>query len=285
LTFNLTVIFAAAFGMAAGGISNIDAFIVIVAFCGFGVGGNIPIDTIICLEVIPDKDKFFIALLSVFQPLGVVFCSLVGLGFVPKYNCIQEGQSSCQTGDGAETGNKPGCIPACDRVPIGTPCCRPEDNSGWRYLLYTLGAISFLILAYRYAFNFQESAKYYIAKGQDDKALKVMRNIARFNGKVSRLDERYFAALEEDWAYSKQYTPKEWRDRRRVERKQQREHRAFSMGGIKRALRNEGVWFRVLWIDRRLRLLSFLVLWIYVWDYWGFSIAGAYCLPFMPSQA
>jgi hypothetical protein len=51
--FNLTCLFSSVFGLALGGSNTYTAFLVLTAFVGFGVGGNIPIDTTITLEFIP----------------------------------------------------------------------------------------------------------------------------------------------------------------------------------------------------------------------------------------
>lgn len=54
--FNLTVLIAAIFGLCLGAPSNYNAILVLTAFNGFGIGGNIPIDTTICLEFLPQVD-------------------------------------------------------------------------------------------------------------------------------------------------------------------------------------------------------------------------------------
>ena len=51
--FNLTVLFSSVFGLALAGSQSYETFLVLTAFVGFGVGGNIPIDTTITLEFIP----------------------------------------------------------------------------------------------------------------------------------------------------------------------------------------------------------------------------------------
>lgn len=51
--FNLTCLFSSVFGLCLGASNNYNTFLVLTAFVGFGVGGNIPIDTTIVLEFIP----------------------------------------------------------------------------------------------------------------------------------------------------------------------------------------------------------------------------------------
>lgn len=51
--FNLTCLFSSVFGLCLGASDSYNTFLVLTAFVGFGVGGNIPIDTTITLEFIP----------------------------------------------------------------------------------------------------------------------------------------------------------------------------------------------------------------------------------------
>lgn len=125
--FNLTCFFSAVFGLALGGCNTYTAFLVITACIGFGVGGNIPIDTTICLEFIPSNRRFLLAMLSIFQPIGVVITCAVAYGFIPNYSC----EPDFSQGDKA--------LKSCKIVPAGQRCCSRADNMGWRYLMFTLG--------------------------------------------------------------------------------------------------------------------------------------------------
>ena len=51
--FNLTVLVSSLFGLCLAAPSTYNGILVLTAFVGFGVGGNIPIDTTICLEFLP----------------------------------------------------------------------------------------------------------------------------------------------------------------------------------------------------------------------------------------
>ena len=51
--FNLTVLISSVFGLCLAAPNSYDGVLVLTAFVGFGVGGNIPIDTTICLEFLP----------------------------------------------------------------------------------------------------------------------------------------------------------------------------------------------------------------------------------------
>lgn len=51
--FNLTVFVASVFGLCLAAPNTYNGVLVLTAFVGFGIGGNIPIDTTICLEFLP----------------------------------------------------------------------------------------------------------------------------------------------------------------------------------------------------------------------------------------
>ena len=70
---------------------------------------------------------------------------------------------------------------------------------GWRYMLFTLGAICLLIFFMRFVvFRFQESPKYLLYRGKDEKAVKVLHHIAQFNGRESAITMDVFSALTEE---------------------------------------------------------------------------------------
>lgn len=66
-SFYLTCLIAGIFGLSSGAPGTFTGLRVLVAFTGFGVGGNIPIDCTITLEFLPTQRHYLLALLSVFQ--------------------------------------------------------------------------------------------------------------------------------------------------------------------------------------------------------------------------
>lgn len=181
--FNLTCLFAAVFGLGLGGCQTYLAFLVVTAFVGFGIGGNIPIDTTICLEFIPQNRRFLLALLSIFQPIGVVLTCAIAYGYIPTYSC----NPSFNT-------DKP--LPSCNKVSAGEDCCSRADNMGWRYLMFTLGAVTLAVfLARSVVFRFKESPKFLISRGKDDKAIKVLEYMAWFNKRQCGVSQADFDAL------------------------------------------------------------------------------------------
>ena len=74
---------------------------------------------------------------------------------------------------------------SCD---ITTSSCAGASNRGWRYFLFTMGALMLVLWAVRFfAFRLYESPKYLMGKGKDEHAVKVIHRIARYNGKISSL--------------------------------------------------------------------------------------------------
>ncbi len=247
--FNFTVLFSSVFGLFLGVPDSYNSILVLTAFVGFGVGGNIPIDTTITLEFLPQNRRYLLAALSVFQPIGVILCSGIAYGFIPFHSCATN-------------------LPSCYKVPSGQACCTKASNYGWRYLLFTIGGITLLVFVVRFLiFSFQESPKYLLYRGQDEKAVKVLQHIAKFNKRTCNVTLETFRALEDD---------------------------ASSVGitgtsdpvlgaGTKQAkapmrqkLKVEYARLKTLFANFTMARLTILLWIIYMFDYWSFTIAGSY---------
>ena len=245
---------ASIFGLCLAAPSTYDGVLVLTAFVGFGVGGNIPIDTTICLEFLPQNRRFLLALLSVFQPIGVVVSSGIAYGLIPKYSC------------GNDANGDP--LKACNKVDSGAPCCTKSSNMGWRYTLIVLGAICLAVFLLRFLiFRFQESPKFYLYRGKDDKAVKALQNVAKFNNQESSITTEFFEALS-------------------AEEISITSHDADSPApgsGPKPRKTSLGQKFKFELQRYKLLFSSFYMIWLtlliwitYMFDYWGFSIAGEF---------
>jgi MFS family permease len=251
--FNLTVFIASAFGLCIGAPSSYNAILVLTAFTGFGVGGNIPIDTTITLEFTPQSKRYLLPLLSIFQPLGVVICSVIAYGFIPNYSC----SPNFSEGDIA--------LPSCKAVSAGEACCSRESNMGWRYLLFTLGGITLLVFFLRFViFQFQESPKFLLYRGNDEKAVQVLHNVAKFNKRTCSLTLEALEAIERDFDSLHSNEP-------------------MLGGGAKQLkttwmqkLKLEGDRFKILFSNFQMTRLTLLVWLTYICDYWGFTVAGTF---------
>ncbi|KAI0552731.1 major facilitator superfamily domain-containing protein [Xylaria curta] len=253
-SFNFTVLFASVFGLALGASGSYTTFLVLTAFVGFGIGGNVPIDTTIALEFIPQNKRYLLALLSIFQPLGVVICSAIAFGFIPNRSC-------------SPNFSEANPLPSCFKVGLepGAPCCSRESNMGWRYFLYTLGAITLFVLFLRSAvFRLKESPKYLICKGRDAEAVEVVQYIAKKNGIPCNLTLEHLKQLtsEEDSM-----------DTSSTLVNPGMKHMVVS-GGEKAVAAVDR--YKLLFNSWQMARLTLLVWLTYIFDFWGFTVAGTY---------
>ena len=134
---------------------------------------------------------------------------------------------------------------------------------GWRYTLLCLGAICLAIFFLRFVvFRFQESPKFLLYRGRDDKAVEVLHKIAKFNGRESSITLETFEILTTEHA-STSYRDADMTTSDAVMDK--------SMSTM---IKNELLRCKILFSSFSLARLTILVWITYIFDYWGFSIAG-----------
>lgn len=168
IAFNATLALSGIFGIAAGGAPNFIGLGGLLAALGVGLGGNLPVDGMLFLEFIPGSKQYLLTLLSVFWSLGQLFASLIAWAFIANYTCEGTNNPGDQTQNGGE-------------YPSG---CTREENNGWRYTFYTLGAVTFVMFLMRFAvFQLPESPKFLVAHNRDAEAVRTLKEIARRNGK------------------------------------------------------------------------------------------------------
>lgn len=161
LAFNATLFIAGVFGLAAGGGPNWVGTCALFCCLGMGVGGNLPVDGALFLEFLPFASGNLLTLLSVWWPVGQVISSLIAWGFIPNYSCADD-----------------------------ATVCHKEDNWGWRYLLLTCGALTFLMFISRFfLFHLFESPKFLLSRGRQTEAVAVIHGIAYKNGSQTWLTE------------------------------------------------------------------------------------------------
>ncbi|KAL4874304.1 major facilitator superfamily domain-containing protein [Aspergillus karnatakaensis] len=164
-SFQITCLITAVFGMLmSASINNYGAICGIYFLACVGLGGNIPIDATVALEVLPQKRRNLVALMSMWQPIGVVAASGLAYGTAARYRCDID-------------------LPACPSADDGEPCCSISSNMGWRYLVIIVGSMSLFIFSARFLlFSFHESPKWLVSKGREQEAIDVLHKIAKFNG-------------------------------------------------------------------------------------------------------
>ncbi|KAK5051432.1 hypothetical protein LTR84_003084 [Exophiala bonariae] len=258
--FNYTVLMSTAFGICLGIPDSYGVVIVLTAFTGFGIGGNIPIDTTICLECLPQDRHWLLPALSIFQPVGVILCSGLAYVFIPAYSCAE---------------NLVSCNRVRDADAVGA-CCGRADNQGWRYLMFTIGAMTFSVFALRFlVFRFQESPKFLISSGQDEKAIEVLQYIARYNHRECRLTLEKLMALghEQDIASLPPNAADDIESHALLDSPNTSKRQSTK---IKQKLYSELSRLQHLFSTPSMTRLIILVWIIYGFDFWGFTIAGSF---------
>ena len=162
LSFNATLLIGGVFSVAAGGARSFAAVAGLAGVACFGFGGALPVDGMLFLEFLPGRYQYLLTLLSVFWSLGQLLTSLIGWGFIVRWNCASH--DAC----------------AMDRTSQGWLA----GNVGWRYLVFTTGAYTLLAFIVRFfIFRIPESPKFYLSKGRDAEAVQAMHEFARMCGK------------------------------------------------------------------------------------------------------
>ncbi|KAH6644117.1 sugar transporter-like protein [Boeremia exigua] len=245
--FNLTCLITSIFGLLlAAPKYNYAAICGIYFLASLGLGGNIPIDATIALEFLPQKRRYFVALLSMWQPIGVVFASAVALGTTAKWRCEP-------------------LLESCRAVPDGEPCCSVDSNMGWRYNLIILGVVTLVIFFLRFfVFTFHESPKFLLARGREAEAIEVLHKIAKFNrAPPPTLTVEHFAAIDAMDGVVPEDVPT---NLTRTEK-----NKRVVKGFGKELRRLKGIF------TNRLSCFIFVLLGIaYMGDYWSFNLAGSF---------
>lgn len=156
--FNLTIGITAVFGLIAAASPGFGAICAFAALWSIGVGGNLPVDSAIFLEFLPGTHQYLLTVLSVDWALAQLLANLVAWPLLGDLTCAKE----------------EGCTKA--------------KNMGWRYFLIAMGGLAMAMFVGRFVFfTIYESPKYLMGKGRNAEAVKVVREVARRNGKASSL--------------------------------------------------------------------------------------------------
>ena len=159
--FNLTLGITAVFGLAAAGAPSFGGICAFAALWSFGVGGNLPVDSAIFLEFLPRSHQWLLTVLSVFWAVAQVIATAIAWPLLGGKTCQED-----QKGGG------------CDK----------SENMGWRWFMITVGGMTMLMFLVRFLlFEIHESPKYLMGKGRDEDAVRVVREVARRNGKSCSL--------------------------------------------------------------------------------------------------
>ncbi|OGE48394.1 hypothetical protein PENARI_c029G11366 [Penicillium arizonense] len=147
--FNFSLFVSSVFTIVAGASPSWVTLGLFVCLSAFGAGGNLVLDTTVFLEYLPSREQWLLTLMAAWWGLGQLIAGLFAWAFIPNYSC-----SDAAT-------------------------CTRANNQGWRYVWYTSGALVFLLSILRITIiRLEETPKFLISEGQDEKAVRVLQNIA-----------------------------------------------------------------------------------------------------------
>ncbi|KAI2625864.1 MFS general substrate transporter [Hypoxylon sp. NC1633] len=156
IAFNVTLLITSIFGIWAAYASSWPSVCVLFACMGTGVGGNLPVDGALFLEILPDSSSALLTLLSVWWPIGQLVSSIFAWYFITN-------------------------LPA---------------EEGWRRFVMTIGIITFVMFLIRFGiFHLFESPKFLLSQGRQSEAVAVVHGIAHRNKKKTWLTEEILDAV------------------------------------------------------------------------------------------
>ena len=175
------------------------------------------------LEFLPGTHQYLLEVLALWWALGQVIPAGAAWGFLRKYSCPLD--------------TEPGQ-------------CAKADNMGWRYLFYSMGAITLAAFFLRFAvFRLRESPRYLVGQGRYEEAVEVLNDIANYNKTTQPITVEDFLEIERRYAESHGIAPVN---------KATAVKRAFSMfrpGGLKHV--------RALFATKKVALSTVLLLLIW----------------------
>ncbi|KAH6622628.1 major facilitator superfamily domain-containing protein [Chaetomium tenue] len=162
--FNFSLIICCIATIVAGGMPNWPSLGLFISLIGFGAGGNLVLDTTVFLEFLPGNKQWAITLMALWWGVGQAITGFIAWGFlVPaEWNC-----ASVET-------------------------CTRGNNMGWRYVMFTSGALVFIMSVLRLTLvKLKETPKYLLSMGEDEKVVETFQSLAlKYNRPCSLTVER-----------------------------------------------------------------------------------------------
>ncbi|CAO3645126.1 unnamed protein product [Mucor hiemalis] len=153
--YTVTLVITTVFGLLSSFAFNFASLCFTLFFLGFGVGGNMPTDGALYLEFLPKEYHYLLTFMSVFFSFGAVIASILGYLILPKWSCPEDGLS-------------------CD---VST------QNNGWRVLLFTVAAVTLIMLLLRsFWLKLPETPKFLMSQDKTNETIIVLQDIAKING-------------------------------------------------------------------------------------------------------
>ncbi|KAK9770684.1 hypothetical protein SCAR479_12669 [Seiridium cardinale] len=150
--FNISLFICSAAAIVAGAAPSWPSLGFFIAMVGFGGGGNLILDTTVFLEYLPSHKQWVLTFLASWWGLGQAITGFIAWGFlVPeKWNCSS--------------------VDYCPR----------DSNWGWRYTMFTAGALVFVMSVLRVTvIRLKETPKYLLGRGDDTALVESLQSIAK----------------------------------------------------------------------------------------------------------
>lgn len=149
--FNISLFICAGATLIAGAMPNWGSLGFFIAIIGFGAGGNLVMDTTVFLEYLPGKYQWLLTAMAAWWGVGQAITGFIAWGFMvdEKWNCAT--------------------VDTCTR----------ENNQGWRYVMFTSGALVLVMSILRITVvRLRETPKYLLGMGDDAEVIATLTYIA-----------------------------------------------------------------------------------------------------------
>ncbi|EPE09381.1 membrane transporter [Ophiostoma piceae UAMH 11346] len=153
--FNVSLMICSIACIIAGAMPSWPSLAVFIGLIGFGGGGNLVLDTTVFLEYLPSSKQWALTLLAAWWGLGQAVAGFIAWGFM-----------------------SPGYLNCSDAA-----TCTRSNNMGWRYVMFTSGALVFVMSILRLTvIRLKETPKYLLGQGEDAELVETLQNLAvRYN--------------------------------------------------------------------------------------------------------
>ncbi|RSL86875.1 hypothetical protein CEP52_015689 [Fusarium oligoseptatum] len=152
LAFNLTLWITSVAMVVAGAAPNFPFLGAFLALSTFGSGGNLILDPTVLLEFLPGDKQWVVTALAGWWGFGQSITGFVAWGFMTqsRWNCSDSSD------------------------------CGWSNNAGWRYTMFTCGALVFVLSILRVTVvRLVETPKYLLTAGRDADVVKYYQDQAR----------------------------------------------------------------------------------------------------------
>lgn len=150
-SYKLPLLFASVFGILASFSTSFTLICFNFAILGFGVGGSLPCDGAMLIDLLPKQNHSLLTLLSIFWAFGQIVASVLAIFLMPGFSCI-----------------------------VGSECT-VEKNIGWRYLQLSISIITLSIVTCRTFSAVYESPRLLVSLGKNDEAFRILEDLSGLN--------------------------------------------------------------------------------------------------------